>query len=702
MDVRGHNGMLDRRTFVKRAGLVALVGALAPAALASCKHAPDSNNAPASSWFSSWANTDLIGSVTSETSALPVEDFHLNVNRDWLLTVKVPQGRSRHDAFTARADKVDEHLQALLEDNDPTVPGFDAVREVHAACLDEATRESLGISPLRPYIEKVVSLSTLGSLSAYLAFAPQLIVDPFIRIQVHPDRDDPGRNAVYLGPGTFTLGDPGEYLQRSAFGAKVKATNDGFFKGMLARMGYSSQRAQSLIDDAFSLESSLAGACTNDAGRARSEYVDASYNRLSFGELVDKAPAFPLAAILGAVGFSEDAIYVLEEPAWLARLDNLYTPEHMEAFKALLIEHMLMGYGMCLDRSVRQVVDAWRNAIDGTSYEDDLRLNARRIRHGFFRGVLAEQFVRSWRQDEDAKDVDELASHVRDVLANQVYTGSRLSDQTRWQASFKLSATSLRIGAPERMGRTTASAAPYAGFDLASAPSQDLVGWCAYAWRYDWGLLPGRLSDPVEETAWRISPLDTQVRYHRDLNALEVPAALIGAGFHDADAPSASRGALGALIARELVHAVDEGGSYHGADGRRAPWWTDEDRAAFSEISTRVSDRYGDILVLPLRPEDGGRVGAEGLADIAALQCVEALEDLEEANHAELLVAFARLWRAQMTGEYADSYLSASSYPFGFVRTNLAVQQDAWFHETYGTQEGDAMYLAEDERLKIW
>lgn len=694
--------MLDRRTFVKRVGLVALVGALAPAALASCKRESGPDNAPAPSWFSSWANTDLVGSVTSETNALPVEDYHLNVNRDWLLTVKVPPGRARQDVFTERADKVDEQLQALLEGDGPAVPGFDAVREVHAACLDEATRESLGTLPLRPYLEEVVSLSTLGSLSAYLAFAPQLIVDPFIQVQVHPDRDDPQRNAVYIEPGGLTLGDPDEYRQRSAFGAKVKATNDAFFKGMLDRMGYSPKRAQSLVDDAFSLESSLAGACTGVAGRARPEYVEASYNRLSFGELVGKVSAFPLGAILGAVGFPEDAVYVLEEPDWLARLDHLYTPENMEGFKALLIEHMLMRYGMCLDRSVREIVDTWRNAVDGTWYEDDLQLNARRIRHGFFKGVLAEQFVRSWRREEDTEGVEELASHVRDVLANQVYMGNRLSEQTRWQASYKLTAAPLRIGAPERMGRTTASSAPYAGFDLGSAPSQDLVGWCAYAWRHDWGLLPGRLSDPVEETAWRISPLDTQVRYHRDLNALEVPAALVGSGFHDVDAPSASRGALGALIARELVHAVDEGGSHHGADGRHAPWWTDEDRAAFSEVSAQVSDRYGGILVLPLRPEDGGRVAAEGLADIAALQCVEALEDLEEGDHAELLVAFARLWRAQMDEGYAETYLSTSSYPFGFVRTNMAVQQDAWFHEVYGTHEGDAMYLAEDGRLRIW
>ena len=46
--------------------------------------------------------------------------------------------------------------------------------------------------------------------------------------------------------------------------------------------------------------------------------------------------------------------------------------------------------------------------------------------------------------------------------------------------------------------------------------------------------------------------------------------------------------------------------------------------------------------------------------------------------------------------------LLQDSHPLDYSRTNVPVQQFQEFYDTYDVKEGDAMYLAPEDRVVIW
>lgn len=690
-------GGLSRRTFVKGAAVVAALCALSPTLTSCGKSTSDNGGSTAPTTTPKWKNTDMTDTVEAATATDVKSDFHLAINRDWLANVAIPTGRQQVDSFTERADGIQAAIEILLKGGGPGGEGVDAARLLYSACLSEQGRAARGVEPLRPFIERIESIQTLAQLSTFLCFDSQLIVDPLITFEVHPDRRDRTRNAVYLKPGVFSLHDAAEYVDRTAKGSQLKAADDTFFTSVFIQLGYSRNAAQTIVKNAFNLEQSIASFCASDADKAKPTFADKSYNPYSLSALTQATKRFPLGRMMSAVGFANDTLFVLEQPDWLTRLDVLYVSTAIESFKDLLLVNTVARYAACLDRDMLDLAVAWRNTVDDTSNATDFTANAYRICDDFLGDLLSRMYVDAYYTTGTAAGVEELTSQIRDALVRTVSSSKWLSDSARTHAVAKLAALTIRVAFPDEWPSFA---------DLAFATtgsSADIVSWCAVAQRHRWNAAVTSAGFSTASTGWRLSPQNVHVAYEQADNSLTVPAGLLGGIFYaPGGSASANRGGLGALIAREMVHAIDVSGSQYDAAGNPATWWSDEDRDAFEQLQQGVADYYGAITVLTWRNEDGARVAAEAIADITGLQCVEALEEAAEKNHPALLGAFARLWRRQLTDGRADNLLTNSTYPFGFLRTDVSVQQSPYFHTAYAVTEGDDMYLAPDSRFEIW
>ncbi len=64
--------------------------------------------------------------------------------------------------------------------------------------------------------------------------------------------------------------------------------------------------------------------------------------------------------------------------------------------------------------------------------------------------------------------------------------------------------------------------------------------------------------------------------------------------------------------------------------------------------------------------------------------------------------AYADLWCSKMTPYMAAYYAEEDVHPLKYLRINVVVQQFDEFLDTYGIREGDNMYLAPEDRVRIW
>ena len=201
-----------------------------------------------------------------------------------------------------------------------------------------------------------------------------------------------------------------------------------------------------------------------------------------------------------------------------------------------------------------------------------------------------------------------------------------------------------------------------------------------------------------------MSPDIQNAYYNPSLNNICILAGILNAPIYDKDASyAANLGAIGAVIAHEIGHAFDANGAQYDENGVLNNWWTEEDAAIFQEKQQEFVDYYSKFEVIDGVTQDSLVTITENMADVAGIQCVfDIIGDDREAQK-EALESFATMWAQIGTSNYLTSeQLLQDVHSSNQVRVNACVTTIDAFYEIYDIQEGDPMYVAPEDRLKLW
>ena len=91
------------------------------------------------------------------------------------------------------------------------------------------------------------------------------------------------------------------------------------------------------------------------------------------------------------------------------------------------------------------------------------------------------------------------------------------------------------------------------------------------------------------------------------------------------------------------------------------------------------------------------------MADFAAMQIIMDIVGDDKEAQKEVFESYARMWAQLGTVPHlTDSTLLSDVHAANVVRVNAVVASFDQFYEIYGIEEGDAMYVAPEDRLKLW
>jgi len=118
--------------------------------------------------------------------------------------------------------------------------------------------------------------------------------------------------------------------------------------------------------------------------------------------------------------------------------------------------------------------------------------------------------------------------------------------------------------------------------------------------------------------------------------------------------------------------------------------------------------------VLPGMNVDGQNTVTENVADIGGVAVAyQALQSYLEQNwrpedidgftqEQRFFIAAGTVWRAKEREEYLVTLIQSDPHAPSQVRATMPSRNTDAFHDTFGTQSGDAMYLAPEDRIVIW
>lgn len=213
-------------------------------------------------------------------------------------------------------------------------------------------------------------------------------------------------------------------------------------------------------------------------------------------------------------------------------------------------------------------------------------------------------------------------------------------------------------------------------------------------------------TDPARAHAsWRMSADTVNACYIPDANSINVPAGILLFPMYDETASYYENlGAIGAILGHELTHGFDTNGSQYDQFGRKTNWWTDKDRAYFEKLAQSVVDYYNRWEYLPNRVQDASKTVTEDIADLGGLSCVFGIMQRNGASDDEMRAAmerYAMMW-AQLANDNTYICLAADVHSEHKVRVNAGLASLDLFYALYGVEEGDNMYVAPEDRVRIW
>ncbi|MGW6131311.1 M13 family metallopeptidase [Cellulomonas sp. NPDC055163] len=650
-----------------------------------------------------------------DTDVRPQDDLYAHVNGRWVASHEIPADRATDGAFRALHDRAEEQVRVIIEEAAARAAagegaGVEAqVGALYASFMDEDGVELAGVEPLRADLALVDGATSAVELTEALGRLQRTGGAGAVGFWVDNDAKDPTRYVVYLVQSG--LGLPDESYYRDAQYAEVLAAYRPHVARMLRLGGAAAdaEQADELAGRVVALETQLA------AGHwdvVKDRDADLTYNPTTLDALAASAPGFDWHAWARALGAPEAALeqLVVREPSFAEAFARLWTELPLEDWKAWLAYHLVSARAPYLPREVVEAnFDFYGRTLTG----------AQELRDRWKRGVALVQaalgeavgkvYVERHFPAEHKQRMEVLVGHLVEAYRESIGELDWMGEETRVKALAKLDAFTPKIGFPARWRDYSA---------LVVEPG-DLLGNVRRANAFEQDRELAKIGKPIDRDEWFMTPQTVNAYYNPGMNEIVFPAAILQPPFFDAEADDAVNfGGIGAVIGHEIGHGFDDQGSKYDGDGRLEDWWTAEDRAEFETRAAALVAQYSAFSPAQLGDEhrvNGALTVGENIGDLGGLTiALKAYRlalgrPLDEAPVIDgltgvqrVLLGWAQVWQTKARDEEAVRRLAVDPHAPAEFRCNGVLSNLDEFYTAYDVQPGDALYLAPEERVRIW
>ena len=180
----------------------------------------------------------------------------------------------------------------------------------------------------------------------------------------------------------------------------------------------------------------------------------------------------------------------------------------------------------------------------------------------------------------------------------------------------------------------------------------------------------------------------------------------------DAD-DAVNYGAIGAVIGHEIGHGFDDQGRKSDGMGNLRDWWTTDDAKAFDARTAKLGAQYDAIVPVDSIHINGTMTMGENIGDLSGLaQAYRAYRISLHGKEAPVIggftgdqrffLGFAQIWRTKYRDASLRQQLLTDPHSPGTARAYVPLINNDAFQAAFNVQPGDRMYLAPEQRVKIW
>lgn len=642
-----------------------------------------------------------------DLTTAPSEDFYQYACGGWMEANPLTPEYARYGIFDQLEKENNEKLKALIEElgSTPQKPGSvgEKIRMMYEMGLDSLKRNADGAAPVMEQLAAINAVSNHKELSAMAGRIHVESASPFFGFYIGADEKNSTMNLLQFYQGGISMSDRDYYLLEDESTVKIRNAYRQYIDRLFVLAGYTAEEAAKAADAVLALETEIAKVSVD---RATLRDVHKNYNKMTIKEFTSKYDFLDWNEFFRETGISKSTELNAGQIPFFEGLTKLLKKTSLEDQKLYLSFKLLNAASSYLsDDFVNANFDFYGRALQGKEelqprWKSSLAIVNRSLAEAF-----GQMYVEKYFPASSKEKMIEMVANLQTALGERIEALEWMSEQTKSKAQEKLGTFIVKVGYPDNWK------------DYTALEIKNDSYW-ANICRTNVFAHNDMMEDegqPVDRTEWGMSPQTVNAYYNPTTNEICFPAAILQPPFFNPDADDAvNYGGIGVVIGHEMTHGFDDQGRNYDKDGNLSAWWNEEDEEKFNERAQVLVEQYDKIVVLDSLHADGRYTLGENIADqggllvsyqayMNTLKGKDVPADIDGFTYSQrFYIGYANLWAQNLRPQEIMRRTKTDVHSLGKWRVNAALRNIEDFYTAFDIKEGDAMYLAPEERINIW
>jgi putative endopeptidase len=628
-------------------------------------------------------------------------DFYQFACGGWMANNPVPADRPSWGRFEELQERTNETLHRILEaaaaGDDPATK---QIGDYYASCMDETAIDAKGTAPLDPLLKKIAALSSVKGLAPLVAELHATGIDAFFAFGASSDFNHASMTMAIAGQSGLGLPDRDYFLKSDAKSVELRKQYVEHVGQMARLAGASSSDAAADAQQVVEIETALANGALDAVSRRDPSKI---YHKMTPAELQALTPSFQWPRYFDGIGAPPiDAVNVTE-PDFFRTLGGVLASTPLDAIKSYLRWHVIHASANLLPTAfVDENFRFYGTALTGAT---ELRPRWKRCvqyTDTDLGEALGQAFVTEAYGPKAKADTLTMVHQLESALEADINALTWMTGATKLEALVKLHAVTNKIGYPDR----------WRNYSALTITRGDALGNFRRGNAFTFHRPLNRIGQPVDRTAWSMTPPTVNAYYNPLENNVNFPAGILQPPFYSATSDAAVNfGGGGAVIGHELTHGFDDRGRRFDGHGNLKDWWTPADADAFLNRAQCIVDEYSGFTSVDDVKLNGKRTLGENTADsgglrlalmayLAATAKAPAVTLDGFTAEQRLFLGWGQAWCENVRPERARMLAQVDSHSPGRFRVNGVVSNIPQFHKAFSCK-ADAPMVRKNQ-CRVW
>ncbi len=659
------------------------------------------------------SNKPDVVAANIDTTVDPTQDFFEFANGGWIKANPIPEEQSSWGIGNLVIEENIKRLREISEkaaaSNAKAGSADQMIGDFWATGMDSVKREKEGLDALKPFLDKINSISDINSLVTTVAELKKIGSSTLFSDYVGQDAKNSEMMSYQLNQGGLGLPEREYYFKNDSATMAIREAYKQYISTTLNMVckesgkPCDSNQCTKAAEEILKMETTLA-----KSHRKMEDLRDPykNYNKMSVDQLSIQSANIDWKNYLTVMGLKTSDSLIVGQPEFFTALSKQLKETPLGVWKNYVTYNLVSDMAGVLPDAYGVANFNFNKLLNGAKVRRPRWKRVIQVEEGAMGEMLGQLYVKEFFNEKAKQRYTVMVGAIKDALKDRISKLSWMSDTTKQKAYTKLAAIKSKVGYPDKWKDFSGMKIGRESYVLNYINSR--IWWHNYEFN--------KMGKPVDRDEWDMYPQTYNAYYNPSNNEIVLPAGIFTIpGYRDEEVDDAVVYGYGgaSTIGHEITHGFDDEGRQFDEKGNLVSWWTKTDEELFNkkaDVMIRQFDAYEPVKGYHI---NGKATLGENIADLGGILLgIEAFKKTAQYKENKKIAGYTPMqryflgyalgWLGHTREEAEKNRLMTDVHSPAKYRVNGPFADVDEFYSTFNIKAGSPMFRADSSRVRIW